>query len=35
LMHQLEHDVLYAQDKPISEHALLKLIHDVETQMVL
>jgi hypothetical protein len=35
MMHQLEHDMLYAQDKPVSEHALLKLIHDVETQMVL
>jgi hypothetical protein len=35
LMHQLEHDVLYAQNKPVSEHALLKLIYDIEIQMVL
>lgn len=29
VMHQLEHDVLYAQDKPVSEHALLQSIHEV------
>ena len=33
VMHQLEHDTLYAQDKPVSEHALLKLIHEVENSM--
>ena len=30
VMHQLEHDVLYAQDKPVSEHVLLQDIYEVE-----
>ncbi|KAF9699182.1 hypothetical protein EKO04_002869 [Ascochyta lentis] len=30
VMHQLEHDVLYAQDKPVSEHVLLQSIYEVE-----
>lgn len=30
VMHQLEHDMLYAQEKPVSEHALLQLIYEVE-----
>ncbi|KAH6637827.1 hypothetical protein C7974DRAFT_422796 [Boeremia exigua] len=30
VVHQLEHDILYAQDKPVSEHALLKFIYEVE-----
>ncbi|KAF2993852.1 hypothetical protein E8E13_000252 [Curvularia kusanoi] len=35
VLHQLEHDVLYAQDKPVSEHALYRLIWQVmmETQL--
>jgi hypothetical protein len=35
VMHQLEHDMLYAQDKPVSEHALLKSIYEVENSMAL
>jgi len=30
VMHQLEHDMLYAQDKPVSEHVLLQWIYEVE-----
>jgi hypothetical protein len=30
VMHQLEHDVLYAQDKPVSKHVLLQSIYEVE-----
>ncbi|KAF2710662.1 hypothetical protein K504DRAFT_453735 [Pleomassaria siparia CBS 279.74] len=30
VMDQLEHDALYAEDKPVANHGLLLMIHDVE-----
>lgn len=30
VMHQLEHDILYAQDKPVAKHAILQLIYEIE-----
>jgi hypothetical protein len=30
VMQQLEHDVLYVSDKPVSEHAFLEDIYEVE-----
>jgi hypothetical protein len=30
VMNQLEHDVLYAQDGPVEDHGLLRMIHEVD-----
>lgn len=35
VMDQLERDVLYAQAKPVAQHGLLQLIHEVENNLAL